>query len=119
VESVENLEIWQQGVALVKSLYQTTRSWPDSERYGLVSQVRRAAVSIPANIAEGVGRGTPRESAHFAQISLGSLYELDTLLYLAKEIGLSPCGTTAELRQQLTTLARRLSSFIKYQKRDK
>lgn len=60
-ESVENLEIWQRGVRLVKAVYEITRHWPSEEQYGLTSQIRRAAVSVPTNVAEGVGRGSRRE----------------------------------------------------------
>jgi four helix bundle protein len=72
-ESVEKLEIWQEAVEIVRILYELTKSWSREEMYGLTSQIRRAAVSIPANIAEGVGRGGPGEMSRFAQISLGSL----------------------------------------------
>jgi four helix bundle protein len=85
-ESVEKLEIWQEAVEIVRILYELTKSWPREEMYGLTSQIRRAAVSIPANIAEGVGRRTAGEMSRFAQIALGSIYELDTLLYLGAEL---------------------------------
>ena len=60
-ESVEKLEIWQEAVEIVRIVYELTKSWPREEMYGLTSQIRRAAVSIPANLAEGVGRGGPGE----------------------------------------------------------
>ena len=102
-DSVRNLEIWHEAVEVVKAVYRLTRSWPKEELYGLPrgicgyapiprgrrNQARRAAVSVPANLAEGLGRGTPKETARFAQISLGSLYELDTLVYLSAELGYS------------------------------
>ena len=113
--SVRNLDIWHEAVEVVKALYMLTRSWPKEELYGLISQARRAAVSVPANLAEGLGRGTPKETARFAQIALGSLYELDTLLYLSAELEYSPQDTVAELREQLTILAKRTSAFISYQ----
>lgn len=102
--SVTRLEIWQEGMAVVKDIYRTTGSWPKAEFYGLTAQVRRAAVSIPANIAEGVGRGTAREAGHFARIALGSLYELDTLLQIAADLGMG-APETSDLRQRLSTLA--------------
>ena len=114
-ESVENLEIWQEAVDLVKKVYKLTQTWPKEELYGLTSQVRRAAVSVPANLAEGVGRGGPREMARFAQIALGSLYELDTLLHLAVELGYASQSQAMPLRERLTTLTKRTSSFIHYQ----
>ena len=115
LESVRNLKIWHEAVEVVKTVYTLTRSWPKEELYGLTNQARRAAVSIPANLAEGLGRGTPRETARFAQIALGSLYELDTLLYLSAELGYSSQDMVAGLREQLTILAKRTSAFISYQ----
>jgi len=113
--SVRDLEIWNEGVDVVKATYRLTRTWPKEELYGLISQARRAAVSVPANLAEGLGRGTPKEMARFAQIALGSLYELDTLVYLSAQLEYSSKDGVAELREKLTTLAKRTSSFIRYQ----
>ena len=114
-ESIENLEIWQMALEVAKKVYVLTRQWPKEELYGLTSQARRAATSIPANIAEGVGRRTPAEAARFAQIAHGSLYELDTLLFLAADLGYSSHSSVTTLREELTTLAKRTSSFIRYQ----
>jgi four helix bundle protein len=72
-------------------------------------------VSIPSNLAEGVGRGSPREASRFAQIALGSLYELDTLLQVSLDLGLSGAEAVSTLRQRLWSLAKRISSFIAYQ----
>jgi four helix bundle protein len=114
-DSVRNLDVWHEAVEIVKAVYVLTQSWPKEELYGLTNQAQRAAVSIPANLAEGVGRGTPREIARFAQIALGSLYELDTLLHLSAELGYSSKNTVVELRERLTALAKRISAFVRYQ----
>lgn len=114
-DSVRKLEIWHEAVRAVKVVYELTQNWPKEEMYGLTNQARRAAVSVPANLAEGLGRGTPREVARFAQIALGSLYELDTLLHLAAELAYSPVEMVGSLRGTLTTLAKRVSAFITYQ----
>ena len=114
-ESVEKLEIWQDAMKQAKAVYELTRSWPKAELYGLISQARRAVVSVPANLAEGLGRGTPKEIARFAQIALGSLYELDTLLHLAFDVGYGPEDKVQEVRGGLTILAKRISSYIAYQ----
>src|SRR6266567_7086505 len=82
-ETVTTLRIWQEGMAVVRECYTLTASWPKGELFGLTAQVRRAAISIPANLAEGKGRGTSAEVARFSQIALGSVYELDTLLQIA------------------------------------
>jgi four helix bundle protein len=78
---------WQQAIALVKSVYALSAEFPSTEMYGLTSQMRRAAVSVPANIAEGVGRSGARDRVQFFVIARGSLTELDTLIVLAKELG--------------------------------
>ncbi len=114
-ESVENLEIWREGIEVSKLVYHLTKGWPREEVYGLSSQARRSAVSVPANLAEGVGRGSRREAARFAQIALGSLYELDTLLHIAAEMAFGDREQAEIIRGRLTLLARRISSYISYQ----
>jgi four helix bundle protein len=102
-------------VQVVKVLYVLTRDWPKEEIYGLTAQVRRSAVSIPANLAEGVGRGTSAETARFTQNALGSLYELDTLLHIATELGMANKDAVADVRARLCTISRQISAFIRYQ----
>ena len=102
-------------MSLVKDLYRLTTDWPKEETYGLTDQVRRAAVSVPANLAEGVVRGSSKEIARFAKISRGSLYELDTLLELAAELGYIESEDLESLKEKITSLSKRTSSFIKYQ----
>ncbi|HET7056963.1 MAG TPA: four helix bundle protein, partial [Thermomicrobiales bacterium] len=79
--------VWQQGIQLVNQVYRCTKSWPSHEMFGLTSQVRRAAVSVPANIAEGQGRNGQREFVNFLGIANGSLCELETLLVIARDQG--------------------------------
>jgi len=79
----ENLEAWKVSMQLVKAVYQLTSAFPPEERYGLAQQMRRAAVSIPSNIAEGAGRNGEKEFLNFIGIARGSLAELDTQLQLA------------------------------------
>ncbi len=80
------LEVWKLSIDFVKKVYQVTHNFPDSEKFGLINQIRRAAVSIPSNIAEGQGRNSTKEFKQFLAISLGSLAELETQLIIAKEI---------------------------------
>ena len=84
--SYRDLEVWKLSIDLVKKVYQVTHNFPDSEKFGLINQIRRAAVSIPSNIAEGQGRNSTKEFKQFLAISLGSLAELETQLIIAKEI---------------------------------
>ncbi|HEX4132969.1 MAG TPA: four helix bundle protein [Pirellulales bacterium] len=88
--SYRDLRVWQNGIALVKSVYLLSRSFPKEEVYGLTSQIRRAAVSIPSNIAEGHTRGFTKEYLHPLAIALGSLAEVETQLMLARELEI--CG---------------------------
>ncbi len=112
---VASLEVWQEGMAVVEGVYRLSGLWPKAEIYGLTSQARRAAVSIPANLAEGVGRGTPAEMSRFSKIALGSAYELHTLLALAERLGYSAPDEVQTLLAELEQLNRRINRFIQYQ----
>ena len=83
----QDLLAWQLAIDLVKRVYSFTASFPREELYGLTSQMRRAAVSVPANIAEGAGRNSKKEFIQFLTIARGSLSELDTLVTIATELG--------------------------------
>lgn len=83
----KNLNAWLKSFEIVKELYEVTSNFPIEEKFGLVSQIRRAAVSVPVNIAEGAARKSKKEFIHFLHISLGSLTELDTLILLSTDLG--------------------------------
>jgi four helix bundle protein len=83
----KKLEVWKKSVDFVKVCYDLTSSFPDSEKFGLTSQVRRSAVSIASNIAEGAGRDSNKEFAHFLAISQGSCFELETQIIIAQQLG--------------------------------
>ena len=83
IRSYRDLKVWQLGIDLVCQVYGITKFFPKSEIYGLTSQLQRAAVSVPSNVAEGHARGSSREFLHFLTISLGSLAELETQLSIA------------------------------------
>ena len=100
VRSYRELKVWQKGIELVKSVYGLTQDFPKSETYALASQMQRAAVSIPSNIAEGQGRQHTGEFRQFLHIAIGSAAELDTQLIVAVELGYS----TAENAQSLFDL---------------
>jgi four helix bundle protein len=86
----ERLLAWQEAHRLVVSVYKLTAAWPTAERYGLVSQARRAAVSIASNVAEGAAKRGPREFGRHLDVALGSLAELTYLLRLARDLGYLP-----------------------------
>ncbi len=85
--SYRDLIVWQKGMLLCKEVYLLTQNFPKEEIYGLTSQMRRSVISIPSNIAEGRGRNSDKEFIRFLQIALGSIYELQTQLELAFELG--------------------------------
>ena len=99
VKSYRDLSAWQKARLLVKEVYLLTAAFPVGERFGLVSQMNRAAVSIPLNIAEGYGRATTQDYLHFLRIARGSAYELETQLVLAQDLGL--CTQERGLRVQV------------------
>ncbi len=88
ISSFKQLRVWQETMALTRSVYQLVASLPKDERYGLSAQLRRAAVSIPSNIAEGQARGHRAEYRQFLYIALGSMAELETQLLLSEQLGL-------------------------------
>ena len=114
-DSLKGLEVWNEAMELVKDVYGLVRNWPAEELYGLTSQARRAAISVPANLAEGVGRGTPGEKSRFAHTALGSLYELDTLIQLAGRLGYSAPKVIEEIRSRIIALVKRLQMYVRYQ----
>ena len=83
----EDLEVWKKSVSVVTEIYKITETFPNSELYGLTSQIRRSAVSIPSNIAEGCARFSDKETVKFLSIATGSVAELQTQLLIAKNLG--------------------------------
>ena len=101
--SHRSLDTWKQAMTLVVDVYAVTSHFPHHEQYGLVSQLRRAAVSVPANIAEGAARNGSKEFLHFLGIASGSLSELDTLIDLSGRLGL--IKNTEELNAKIDDVA--------------
>jgi four helix bundle protein len=81
--------VWQKGMSLAKEVYKISKAMPSEEKFGLCTQITRAAISIPSNLAEGCGRGSDKEFRRFVEIALGSAYELETQLLLIQELELS------------------------------
>lgn len=113
VHSHRDLKVWQIALDMTETLYRTTADWPKAEQYGLVSQVRRAAVSVPANIAEGAGRRTPGEFMHFIGIARGSLAELETLLIIARRLGYIEEPSFRAIINDLFELGRMTTGLLK------
>ncbi|RRR76064.1 MAG: four helix bundle protein [Candidatus Viridilinea halotolerans] len=112
-----DLLVWQKGIVLVKHVYHVTKTFPADERFGLSSQMRRAAVSVPSNIAEGQARHTTGAFVQFISTAEGSLAELDTQLVIAVDLGYCSESSVAdlyalinELRKMLNALRRKLQS---------
>ena len=113
IDSCQELEVWQKAVTLVTEVYQITRTFPREEIYGLTSQLRRAAVSIPANIAEGWGRNTTRDYIQFLRVARGSLLELETHLVIAGNLELIDPSAQERLGQRTQEINRMLNGLIK------
>jgi four helix bundle protein len=107
-----NLRVWQRAHQLTLDVYGETRSFPKEERYRLTSQLRRAAASVPANIAEGCGRNGDAELARFLTIARGSASELDYLLLLAHDLGYLKPSRYEELAEDVHGIARMLANFV-------
>ena len=108
--SYKDLEVWKNGVKLAKDIYWLTETFLYHELYALTSQLRRAAVSVSSNIAEGYVRNSTKEFVHFLYISLGSLAEIDTQLQLAKELNYTE--NTEELQNFIEMQMQQIRSFI-------
>jgi len=108
-----NLHAWQKAMHLVTAIYQASNTWPKEEQYGLTSQLRRAAVSVPANIAEGQGRTGTREFAHHLSIANGSLHETETLLLIALNLHLLEQARADDLLGQCSEVGCLLGGLIR------
>jgi four helix bundle protein len=107
----EKLDVWQKAIELTDSIYALTRPFPNDERFGLISQMRRSSVSIASNIAEGSGRGSNPDFARFVEIAYSSLMELITQMKIASRQGLLPKPAYDEAYSKSETIARMLSGL--------
>ena len=113
IKSFKDLLVWQRGMGLVKLVYGMSRSFPDTEKFGLISQIRRSAVSIPSNIAEGWGRKGTGYYVHFLKIAVGSLYEMHTQILIAYNLEYIDEKELLNLEEQVMTLSKMLYKLIK------
>lgn len=111
VKSYRELRVWQQGVDFCVKVYQVTSGFPKEELYGLTSQIRRAAVSIPSNIAEGQARNTTGEFSQFLGISKGSLAEIDTQLEIARRLSFISNESFQSFENEIETIGKMLNAL--------
>jgi len=111
IKSFRELLVWQKGIELTKAVYCLTQKFPAEEKFGVVSQLRRAAVSVPSNIAEGQARRSSGEFSQFISVSLGSLAELETQLIIVSELGIASCNQTEPLIVRIHELQKMLHSL--------
>lgn len=111
-ESYRDLRVWKASMELVVRVYEETSSFPGSETYGLTAQMRRAAVSVPSNIAEGKGRLTDRDRAHFFSQARGSLLEIETQIMIANRLHYVSDGVAKSLLAQAAETGRMLNALI-------
>jgi four helix bundle protein len=110
----KKLEVWQESVALATFVYQATETFPKSESYGLVSQMRRASISVPSNIAEGAARSSLKEFLQFLNIAGGSLSELDTQIEIASNLKYLNNEQRQSFETKLESIAKKLAGLISH-----
>lgn len=113
LRNYKELKVWQKGYALCLEIYKVTKTFPKEERYGLTSQIRRAAVSIPSNIAEGYGRKSTAEYIQALYIAYGSQCELETQILLSGDLGFIESKTLKQLQERVEEVERMLKGLIK------
>ncbi|MDY7039174.1 MAG: four helix bundle protein [Thermodesulfobacteriota bacterium] len=112
LKNYKELNVWQKSYELYLRIYRITAKFPNEERYGLTSQIRRAAVSIPSNIAEGYGRKTTLDYVRMLYISYGSVCELETQILLAGDLGYIEKGRLGTAKQHIAEIERMLKALI-------
>ncbi len=112
LRSYRELIAWQKSVELVTQIYSITKEFPRDEIYGLTSQLRRSAVSVPSNIAEGQGRATKGEFIQFLGHARGSLFELETQIVIAEKLGYITPETESQIASKITEVARILNGLL-------
>ncbi|MFA5129303.1 MAG: four helix bundle protein [Patescibacteria group bacterium] len=113
IQSHKDLQAWQYGYQLAKEVYILTKSFPSDERFGIISQLRRAAISVPSNIAEGYHRGSRNEYKQFCRIAYGSASEVETQLALAKDLGMAPNDAFQNVESTVLSTLKLLNSLCR------
>ncbi|MEA3488564.1 MAG: four helix bundle protein [Euryarchaeota archaeon] len=113
IKSYRDLEVWKKAMELVTEIYGVTRTFAKDELYGLTSQLRRASVSVPANIAEGWGRGTTGEYIQILRIARGSLLEIETLMTISSNLGYVNAPNQTPMAQKIQEINKMINALIK------
>ena len=114
MRNFRELTVWKDGRILVKEVYKLTHLLPDSERFGLIAQIQRSAISIPANIAEGCGKDSEKDFIRFFQISLGSAYELETHFILCEDLEFFSPEIVQRIIGEIQILQKKIVALIKH-----
>jgi len=112
INSYQDLDVWKKAMELVMDIYKVTQTFPKEELYGLANQLRRASVSVPANIAEGWGRGTTKEYIQFLRIARGSLLEVETLMTIAHNLGYVNAQDQDPILQKILEISKMMNALI-------
>ena len=116
MNNYKELIVWQKSIMLVKSIYNVSSQLPSDEKFGLISQIRRCAISIPSNIAEGASRTSNKEFAHFLEIAYGSNFELETQLLLCVDLNFLPKDIVELIITELQEIQKKIYKLIKIKK---
>lgn len=119
MKNFRDLKVWERAHGLTLKIYRLTKTFPTQEQYGITSQIRRAAVSVPANIAEGCGRGSDNDFARFLEIAFASASELEYLLLLSKDLELIDSSSHGNITAEVEEVKRMLYSLIQKLKEEK
>lgn len=116
MRNFRELKVWNDARELVKVIYQLSDEFPKDEKFGLVAQMKRCSISVPANIAEGSAKYSQKDFIRFLQISLGSLYELESHIILSQDLQFLSKNQVSKIVNQIQTLQKRVSALIHYNK---
>jgi four helix bundle protein len=116
VTDYTNLEVWSKCRKLANAIYTLTRSFPETEQFGLTNQMRRCSVSVPSNIAEGCGRYHDKETLHFVYIARGTLYELETQVFISQDQNYVNQEQSRFIQSEIISCKKLLNGFIKFLK---
>ena len=119
MKDFRQLKVWEKSHQLALAVYKVTTKFPKEELYGLTSQIRRASMSVPTNIAEGCGRNTDKEFARFLQIAMGSASETEYQLILARDLEFLPKDSYEKLHNDVEEIKRMLASLLKTLRADR